>query len=531
MLQYEYVLGMDCGTTNIKAVALRNDGVVAARASVPSRFLSPGRGMQEQSAWEWWENACAIFRSIAHQLGPEGVARIRGIWVSSHTVSLLPLDRQGRPLRNAMTYQDGRSSEELAEILARVGRVRYVRIVGGQPSVAFLSGKLLWFRRHEPELYDKTAYFVQASSYVNFRLTGVFSCDMDQALRTQCMDVSTQEWSKEIAEAVGSDVLQKFPKVYKIEETIGVVTPKAADETGLVPGIPVFAGCSDAMAAMQATGMSRLGEVGESSGTTSLVFVGSSVQSKPDAPVATRPGPSREIPYLFDAPIQSSGAVLKWFIEKLAYEEREYAERHGIDIYDLLGELALKSPPGANGLFFFPYLLGERAPLWNDYCSGMFIGLRMDTERCDIIRAIFEGTAYALRHVIETVRAEGDGAGAELLRICGGGARNTVWNKIKASMLRMPVHVLSRDSGDVPVGDALLAGHATGLFPDLHAAVEATVQVEEVIAPDEKWSAVYDKLFPYYLSLYRSLDPELMKLQRTLEEVKNVNVFHENFLC
>ncbi len=516
--QHNYVIGMDCGTTNIKAVVLRDDGAVAAEASRPSTFLNPGLNMHEQDARAWWRDACAIFRSLAERLGPEEARRIRGISVSSHTVTLLAVDESGTPLRPAMTYQDSRSAPELEEIVRAVGRDRFVRIVGGQPSAAFLPNKLLWFRRNEPGLFERTAAFLQASSYINFKLTGVLSSDIDQALRTQCLDIGTLDWSPEIGRAIGVDLWAKMPPIRQVDEVIGQVTEGAAKETGLPSGIPVLAGCSDAMAAMYATGMSRLGEAGESSGTTSLVFVGSAVKSPPDAPVVTRPCAIEGMPWLFDAPIQTSGAALKWFIDKFAAEERAYAGTHDRNIYDYLNELALESVPGANGLIFFPYLLGERAPLWNSHASGMFIGMRMDLRRCDLVRSVFEGTAFALRHVIETIGR--DGGKADMLRICGGGSRSRTWNRIKASMLRLPVHVLSETSGDVPVGDALIAGCKVGVFHDLREATEKAVKVAEVIQPDPQWAEVYDKLYPYYVEMYRHLDGDLQKLQATLSELK-----------
>jgi len=473
--------------------------------------------MHEQDANEWWKSASEIFRELTDQMSPEDISEIRGICISSHTVTLLPVDSAGKPLRMAMTYQDGRSSGELNEILDIIGRDRFVNIVGGQPSVAFLPNKLLWYRRFEPELYARTAYFLQASSYINFKLTGVMVTDTDQAYRTQCMDMDAQKWSDEIAQVIGVDLQEKMPALKQVDEIIGYVTQEAAKETGLVQGIPVLAGCSDAMAAMYATGISRLGEAGESSGTTSLVFAGSEIKSATNVPVVTRPCAIDNIPWIFDAPIQSAGASVRWFIDKLAAEERIYAQEHGINIYDYLNELALQAKAGAGGLLFFPYLLGERAPLWNDYASGMFIGMRMNMERCDLIRSIFEGTAFALRHVVETVRESG--AQIDLLRICGGGSRSRTWNMIKASVLNMPVYVMSGESGDVPVGDALIAGNKVGLFPDLSEAVKKILKVEEVIAPIPEWSSIYNKLFPYYISMYKQLDPELKNLQQTLRQI------------
>jgi xylulokinase len=201
----------------------------------------------------------------------------------------------------------------------------------------------------------------------------------------------------------------------------------------------------------------------------------------------------------------------------MAAEERAYAEAHGLNIYAYLNELALKAEPGSNGLFFFPYLLGERAPLWNDYARGMFIGMRMDMKREELVRSVFEGTAFALRHVIETVKASG--GKAEALRVCGGGAKSRTWSMVKASMLNMPVYVLDEASGDVPLGDALIVGHRVGVFQDLSEAVEDIVKVKEVILPDPEWVEVYDKLYPYYVEMYEQLDGSLLKLSKTMDDI------------
>lgn len=512
-----YLLGMDCGTTNIKAIILGEDGTVVAEASRPSKFMNPGPNMQEQDANEWWSNTVEIFRSLTEQAGHDIVKRIRGISVSSHTVTMLPVDAEGNPLRNAMTYQDNRSAEELHYIVDTIGFDRFVKIVGGQPAVAFLPNKILWFKKHEPELYAKTACFLQASSFINYKLTGKMTMDIDQATRTQCLDISTMEWSKEIGDVIGVDLDEKLPKPRLVDEIIGFVTEEAAKTTGLMEGVPVIAGCSDAMASMHATGMSRLGEAGESSGTTSLVFVGSDVKSAPDIPVVTKPCTIDGMPWIFDAPIQTSGAALKWFIEKMAAEEVTYAKEQDMNIYTYLNELALESKPGAGGLFFFPYLLGERAPLWNEYARGMFIGMGMDMKRSDLVRAVFEGTAFALRHVMETVKEAG--ATAELLRICGGGAKSRTWCQIKASMLNMPVYVMDDKSGDVPVGDALIVGHKLGVFPELTKAAEKIVKVNEIIEPVEEWVEVYDKLYPYYVEMYKHLDTDLKSLKNTVDQL------------
>ena len=476
-----YLLGMDCGTTNIKAIILSEDGTVVAEASKPSRFLVPGPNMQEQDATQWWDNTVDIFRTLTEKAGKEVVKRIRGISVSSHTVTMLPVDANGNPLRNALTYQDNRSAAELHYIVDQVGFNRFVSIVGGQPAVAFLPNKILWFKKNEPELFAKTACFLQASSFINYKLTGKMTMDIDQASRTQCLDINAMDWSDEIGDVIGVNLNDVLPKPQLVDEIIGFVTEEA----------------------------------GESSGTTSLVFVGSDIKSAPDIPVVTKPCAIKGMPWVFDAPIQTSGAALKWFIETLGAEEREYAAAHEKNIYTYLNELALESAPGSNGLFFFPYLLGERAPLWNEYARGMFIGMDMDMKRSDLIRSVFEGTAYALRHVMETVKASG--AKAKVLRICGGGAKSRTWSQIKASMLHMPVYLLDEKSGDVPVGDALIVGHKVGVFPDLTKAVEQIVKVNEIIQPVDEWVEAYDRLYPFYVDMYQHLDKDLKRLKEVME--------------
>lgn len=512
-----YLLGMDLGTTNIKAIIMDEHGNVAASASAANHLIFPGTNMVEQNANEWWDNAVKILRSVTQKAGPEIVSRIRGISVSSQTVTMLPVDHNGTPLRNALIWMDSRSDQQLQYLINAIGFHRYVGIIGGQPDVAFLPNKILWFKQNEPELFAKTEKILQASSYINLKLTGKMTMDIDQAARCQCLDISTLKWSDEIAQVLGVDLEKLLPHPSAVSEIIGTVTKEAAAQTGLISGIPVVAGASDAMASMYATGLSQLSEAGESSGTTSLVFVGSDKASAPDIPVVTKPCSISGMPYIFDAPINTSGASLKWYLDTLGQPEKDYAAQHGQNVYDHLNHLASQTPAGSNGVMFFPYLLGERAPLWNSHAKGMFIGMSLDTKREDLIRSVFEGTAYALRHVMETIKEAG--ACADRLRITGGGAKSRTWSQIKASMLRMPVYILDERSGDVPFGDTLIAGNAVGVFPDLTSTIQKLIQVKEVIQPVEEWADIYDRLYPYYLDMYRHLDQDLRSYKETLDSL------------
>lgn len=514
-----YLLGIDLGTTNVKAIILDESGNVIASDSRANSLIFPGTNMVEQDADLWWKNTAEILRSITAKAGIEIVRKIRGISVSSQIISMLPLAKDGHPLRNAIIWMDSRSAEELHYIINAIGFDRYVSIIGAQPNVAFLPNKLLWFREHEPELFSRTYCVLQASSYINYKLTGRMTMDMDQAARCQCLDIRTLRWSEEIANAIGVNLDVLLPHPQLTEEVIGFVTEETAANTGLISGIPVVAGASDAMASMYATGLSKIGEAGESSGTTSLVFVGSEKASPTDLPIVTKPCSIEGMPFLFDAPISTSGASLKWYLDTLGQPEKEYAAANNINVYEHLNQLASNVPAGSNGIIYFPYLLGERAPLWNSYARGMFIGMSLDTKRQDMIRSIFEGTAFALRHVIQTIKYAG--GKAEVLRITGGGSKSRTWCQIKASMLHMPVYILDEKSGDVPFGDALIAGNAVGVFPDLTAAIEKLIQIKEVIYPVEEWASIYDKIYPFYLSMYKNLDSDLKRYKDTLISIQN----------
>ena len=506
-----YLLGMDLGTTNVKAMIMDENGNVAASASRANTLIVPEPNNAEQDANLWWKNTVEILQEVTQKSGSEIVKRIRGISVSSQTVTMLPVDAEGTPLRNAIIWMDGRSGKQLEYIIDRIGFDRYVSIIGGQPDTGFLPNKILWYKENEPELFAKTHKILQASSYINYKLTGKMTMDIDQAGKSQCLDMTSLQWSEEICRVIGADLNQLLPKPRQINEIIGTITEEAAAETGLASGIPVVAGASDAIASMYAIGLSRIGDAGESSGTSSLVFAGSMTKTPTTLPLVAKPGSIDRMPYVFDAPISASGASLKWYLDTLGQQEKEYAGLNNISVFEHLNRLAADVIPGSNGLIFFPYLYGERAPLWNSHAKGMFIGISRDTTREEMIRSIFEGTAFALRHVMETIKDAGGQATS--LRITGGGAKSRTWSQIKASMLRMPIYILDERSGDVPFGDALIAGNAVGVFPDLTEAMSRLIQVKEVIEPNEEWADVYDKMYPFYISMYKNLDADLKNFQ------------------
>lgn len=517
-IKQNYLLGVDLGTTNIKGILTDDDGNLIATATSALGKIFPGHNMVEQDPAEWWDAAVSILKEITTLAGHEIVNRIKGISVSSQCVTLLPVTSDGIPLRNAIIYQDGRAFLETDEICETTGFQKFVNIVGGLPSVIFLPGKLLWYKRNEPELFRKTYSILQANGWLNYKLTGEFTIDLDTATRTQCMNITTLDWSTDIGDAIGIDLATILPPVKKCTDIIGTVTPEAAALTGLKAGTPVVAGSSDAMASMYATGMCKLGDAGESSGTSSLVFASASSASSPDAPIVTRPAGLTSMPFFYDGPIGATGASIRWYLDVIGESDKAAAKALGLNMYDFVNKQALEVAAGSDGLLFFPYLVsGERAPLWNPHARGMFIGMTISTNRAHMIRSIFEGTGFALRHVMEEIKKSG--GQADSLRITGGGAKSRTWNMIKASMLHMPVYVLDEGAGDVPLGDVIIAGHAVGVFPDLDKAIDKLIKINEIIQPVPEWEKVYDELYPYYKKMYAHLDSDLSDLKCTVDHI------------
>jgi xylulokinase len=258
-------------------------------------------------------------------------------------------------------------------------------------------------------------------------------------------------------------------------------------------------------------------EAAEISGTSSLIFAGHTCQTDYFRPVVSKPSAIKGMPYVFDAPISTTGASIKWFLDTLGDEEKALASKENKNVYTVLNEKALLAAPGSNGLLFFPYMLGERAPLWNTHAKCMFIGITLNSKREDIIRSIFEGTSFALRHVLEEIKKAG--APTTSLRVAGGGSLSRTWLQIKASVLNMPVLILDSKTGDVPFGDALIAGNAVGIYTDLSEASKSLIIIKEIINPIPEWTAIYNELFPYYISMYQNLDTDLKDFEATINKI------------
>lgn len=495
-----YLAGVDVGTTGLKAALFDLQGRVVAEASKPYPVAQPRMNWAEQDAEQWWNAFKEASRQLTARVPASAIASIA---VDSQCPSLVPVTEDGRPLRNAMLWFDRRSVPEADWIKTAIGEekvaaIAYNRVAAG----AFSATSMLWMRKHEPRLFEATRWFLHANGFIGLRLTGRATMDWANASFTLLFHVARREWSPELCDLM-SIPFEKLPEAVAPWAPIGEVTAQAAEETGLRRGMPVVAGAADSAAAALGVGAVNLGDAMDSSGASTVLGVCA------DRPVCSLRFQVRAhaLPdrWLFMGASSATGASLRWFRDSFYRHETHSAEELQLSAYQIMDLEAEGSPPGARGLVFLPYLAGERAPIWDPEARGLLYGLTLSHTRADVIRAILEGGAYALRHNMEFMEALG--LSIRALRLTGGHAKSRLWRQIKADVTGRRVIVTAVKEA-AALGSAMLAAVGIGLFKSPEEAVEHMVHVEQETKPNPELQRTYTPLFGLYKRLYM---PELSR--------------------
>ena len=497
------LLGVDIGTTGLKAALVDGDGQVLAEAGRVYETRHPQPGWAEQDPEGWWQALVSATREVTERAGVRG-QRLTGICVSSMAPVVVPLDARGRLLGPGLIWADKRADAESTELARKIGAERLNAITANRASSYYAAPKCMWLQRQCPELFAATHKFVMANGYVNYRLTGQLAIDRSHSPLLLLADVATCDWSPDLLRATGLP-RKLFPDIRPCLDILGELTPQAATELGVAPNTPVLVGTVDTSAAVLGMGITGVGQAFVSMGT------GSNVGACMLGPAFNQPLVSipHALPglWLVIGVMTSTGASLKWFNNQLCQGVTKSSALQ--DPYDLLTAEAGRSPAGSGGLVFLPYLMGEQTPIWDDDARGVFVGLAPNTSRGDMVRAILEGAAFGIRHNLDTF--ERCGPAAAEVRIQGGAAKSAVWTQIICDVAGRPVLVPPVTAG-AAVGDAVLAGLATGVFPDVAAAAAACAAPRAVHRPDPATAALYDRLYPIYLSTYQQLWPSFQAL-------------------
>jgi len=469
------LVGLDVGTTGVKALAISPDGDVLARAEETYDLSTPQPGWSEQDPEDWWQ---AAQRALA-RLGGETTA----IGLSGQMHGLVVLDAADRVLRPAILWNDQRTEAECAEIEERVGLSRLIRLTGNRALTGFTAPKLLWLRRHEPDTYARIAHVLLPKDYVRLRLTGEHAIDVADASGTLLFDVAGRRWSEEMIEALELDA-SWLPRSLESPEMSGTTAA----------GIPVAAGAGDQAAAALGVGVDRPGPVSVVLGTSGVVFAAlPGFAADPEARV-------HAFCHAVPAGWHAMGVMLS-AAESLRWLRGALGSRHE---YEELLTAAEKWPPGTEGLTFLPYLTGERTPHADPHARAAFAGLTLRHDLGALVRAVLEGVAYGLRDSLELLRDLGVDPRAG--HASGGGARSALWLRILASVLGLPIRRAATDEGSA-FGAALLGGVAAGVFRDVHEAVASCVRLLDPVEPDPRWSAAYEDGYQRFQQLYPALRP------------------------
>jgi xylulokinase len=469
------LVGLDVGTTGVKALALSPEGDVLARVEESYGLSTPHPGWAEQDPEDWWQAA----ERALDALGGETTS----IGLSGQMHGLVVLDDRDRVLRPAILWNDQRTEAECVEIEERVGLARLIQLTGNRALTGFTAPKLLWLRRHEPTTYAQVAHVLLPKDYVRLRLTGEHAIDVADASGTLLFDVARRRWSQQMLEALELDPVW-FPRALE--------SPEVSGET--VAGIPVAAGAGDQAAAALGVGVDRPGPVSVVLGTSGVVFAAlPAFAAEPEARVHAF---CHAVPGSWHAMgvMLSAAGSLRWLRDVLG-------PRGG---YDELTVAAEEWPAGTEGLTFLPYLSGERTPHADPHARAAFAGLTLRHDRGALVRAVLEGVAYGLRDSLELLRELGvdprDG------RVSGGGARSELWLRILASVLGLPIRRTTADEGSA-YGAALLGGVAAGVFRDVHEAVASCVRLLDPVDPDPQWVDAYEHGYRRFQLLYPALRP------------------------
>lgn len=498
-----HTIGLDVGTTAVKAGLLAEDGRMTAVAVEEYRLEHPAPERAELDPGIYWSAAVSAIRRVLAAGGADPSA-IVGIGVSSQGETVTPVDADGRAVGPALVWLDNRALDEAREIGELFGEAA-IYDATGVPSVfpTWTACKILWLRRNQPATFAAANRFLLVEDLVLHRLTGRFVSEGGVACTSLLYDIRAHDWWPPMLEAVGIGP-ERLPELIEPGGVAGTLSAEAADALGLPRSVLVVAGGMDQGAGAVGVGNVGAGVVSESTGgalTLQATVDRHGGDPSRQTPVYVHSAPGR---YLYCPVCPTGGMALTWFRDRFGGEEVARAAAEGANAYDLLTALASEVPPGAEGLTMLPHLMGAFSPEYEPEARGAFYGFTLRHGKGHAVRAILEAVAFMLRRNLELLATAG--APALEVRSHGGGSRSALWNRIKADACGLPVVTLEGEDAALR-GDAMLAGVAAGVFADLDAASAAAVVTKDRYAPDPAVRPAYDEAYARYLRFFDAVRP------------------------
>ncbi len=494
-------LGIDVGTSGTKTIAIDEAGTILASASAEYPCEHPRPGWSEQDPEHWWRATAATVREVLARgdLKPVDVA---AIGLSGQMHGSVFLDAAGAVVRPALLWNDQRTGREAAEIEEKAGgREGLVRLVGNRALTGFTAPKLLWLRRNEPAHWDRVRQVLLPKDYIRYRLSGTFATEVSDAAGTLLLDVAHRRWSRELLGLLGLDPAL-LPECFESPAVSAVVSAAGAEATGLKAGTKIVGGGGDQPAGAVGNGIVRPGVVSATMGTSGVVFAHAAEPGFD--PLGRLQRGCHAVPgaWCVMGVVLAAGGSFQWFRNQLGQVEVEAARAQGIDPYFLLNDEAALAGPGAEGLFFLPYLTGERAPHYDSDARGSWVGLSVRHGRPHLVRSILEGASYAMRDSLELIREMG--VTIDQVRLSGGGARSPLWRQIQANIYGVDAQTVNATEGPA-FGVALLAMVGAGVFATVPEACDATIRLVDRTAVEPEVAAFHDRGHAIYRKLYADL--------------------------
>lgn len=494
-----YLLAHDLGTSGNKATLFSVDGRLIASHTVayPTHFFNGN--WAEQDPADWWRAVCDSTQALLTQAKADP-AEIAVVALSGQMMGCTLVDKGGAVLRPSMLYCDQRASAQAARILEQIDLKTFYGIVGHRVSPSYSLEKLMWVRDNEPDLYARTHKTLCAKDYINFRLTGKLATDFSDASGTNAFDLNTFQWSDRIMNLAGVDG-SLFPEPTDSTQVLGEITREAAAATGLRVGTPVAVGGGDGSCAGVGVGCIKPGTAYNYLGSSSWIAL---TVEKPivDEQMRTMNWAHCVPGYLHPSgTMQTAGSSVQWLKEVICTSECAEAAAGNTSPYALIDEAIAKSTPGANGLLFLPYMLGERTPWWNPDARGAFIGLSLASKREDVLRAVLEGVTMNLGIIVNIFRQH---VPMDAITVIGGGAKSAVWRQMMADIYDCPVESLNFLEEATSMGAAVIGGVAVGLFEDFEV-IHRFIKVDHVSTPNRDNQQRYRQMMPLLEKSYNAL--------------------------
>ena len=490
-----YYIGIDLGTSAVKLLLVDEDGGIlnTVTRDYPLEFPQPGWSQQNPEDWKR-----AVLEGTPQLLRGFDGAKVAGIGCGGQMHGLVVLDEADRVIRPAILWNDGRTAAQVDYLNGTVGKETLARLTANIAFAGFTAPKLLWMRENEPENFARIRKIMLPKDYINYILTGVHCCDYSDASGMLLLDVEHKCWSAEMLSICGVTP-EQMPRLYESFEVVGTVRPEMAAALGIPENTKVVAGAGDNAAAAVGTGVVGEGGCNISLGTSGTVFI-SSKQFGMDPNNALHAFAHADGGWHLMGCMLSAASCNKWLCDDILKTTDYAAEQRDITPEKL----------GRNHVYFLPYLMGERSPINDTNARGTFIGMTMDTSRSDLVQAVLEGVAFAIRDSVEVARS----LGLEIpsTKICGGGSKSPLWRTIFANVLGIPLEVLKTEQGP-GYGGAMLAMVGCGRYESVQAAADALVEVADRVEPDPELTERYEARYQQFRTIYpalRQVFPQLL---------------------